>query len=141
MNDSTLVPFVFGGADFNWISFHCRRYDTSVETLLRHGDNMLSSLVQYRNSMLGGWKGEPGNKEIFIDRNGSRFCYILDYMRDRKLPSFHHIWQYEEILIEANFFQLDGLIRLCQNGIDKLLTKVIINVMHNTISPTTTRNS
>ncbi len=93
-----------------------------MATLLSYGDNMLSALARNRNSFMGGQNGEACN-EIFIDRNGLRFSKILDYMRDLRLPSFKHAWQYEEILMEANFFQLDGLVALCEKSI-KDLTEV-----------------
>ncbi len=108
-----------------------------METLFGHGENMLSSLACHRNTMKGGQHGEPGNEEIFIDRNGLRFCYVLDYMRDRKLPAFHDSLQYEEVFIEAQFFQLDGLVALCQNGIEELTKVLILNACYNTIFRTT----
>eukprot|EP01084_Bolivina_argentea_P252570 423954_1 len=99
---------------------------TLVEIYSAPNEN-LSGIIRLnvggRNSMMGGQNGEPGNKEIFIDRNGLRFGTVLDYMRDRRLPSFKHAWQYEEILMEAKFFQLDGLVTLCENLIKELTEK------------------
>jgi len=51
---------------------------------------------------LRSWHTDP-NAEIFIDRNGARFQYVLDYLRDGKvhLPVFV---SKASLLLDLNFF-------------------------------------
>ena len=56
------------------------RYEVSRDTLTRYEGSMLTSLLS------GKWKeGEGGENEIFIDRDGRRFGYILDYLRSNRV--------------------------------------------------------
>lgn len=59
------------------------RYEVSRDTLMRYERSMLASLVS------GKWKEGDGDKEIFIDRDGTRFKYILDYLRSDRLHVPH----------------------------------------------------
>jgi len=53
-------------------------------------------------------KDEKGN--IFIDRNGPRFGFILDYLRDGILPSPLPDITRQFLLKDAEFFKLDDLV-------------------------------
>jgi len=91
-----------------------RHFTTSLETLQK-GDTMLSAMFSGRFKLE---KGEDG--AYFIDRNPERFSFILDYLRDGKVnwPKEDHIIR--DILIEAEYFQVQGLIdklALSQTGI------------------------
>jgi hypothetical protein len=51
------------------------RYEVARSTLMRYEGSMLASLVS------GKWKEGNGEEEIFIDHNGRRFEWVLDYLR------------------------------------------------------------
>ena len=55
------------------------RYKVSRDTLMRCEGSMLANLVS------GKWKEGNGEGEIFIDRDGGRFKYILDYLRSDRV--------------------------------------------------------
>jgi len=87
-----------------------KHFTTSLETLKR-GDTMLSAMFSGRFRLEIGDDGA-----YFIDRTPDRFQYILDYLRDGKinLPKEDHVIR--DILVEAEYFQVQGLIeRLTQS--------------------------
>jgi hypothetical protein len=55
------------------------RYDIAEETLLNHEDTMLAKLVSSK------WKKGGNQEPLFIDRNGERFQYIVDWYRDGQI--------------------------------------------------------
>jgi hypothetical protein len=55
------------------------RYDIAEETLLNHADTMLAKLVSSK------WKKGGNQEPLFIDRDGERFRYILDWYRDGQI--------------------------------------------------------
>jgi hypothetical protein len=75
------------------------RYDVAKETLLKFDDTMLAKLISEKQ--IKGSNQEP----LFIDRNGERFQYILDWYRDGRitLPKTIAI---EAIKSDALFFGL-----------------------------------
>jgi hypothetical protein len=54
-------------------------YDVARNTLLKFEDTMLANLVSDR------WRSGHKDDIIFIDRDGDRFKYILDWYRDGKI--------------------------------------------------------
>lgn len=63
---------------------------------------------------------------IFIDRNGTIFEYVLSYLRDT------HSWQLprnleliEKIKIEANFYLLLDLVKICEEGVLDLTFNIV----------------
>ena len=64
-NNTVIVQLNVGGT----------KYEVSRSLLESYPETMLASLISER------WQEDP-EKEIFIDRNGVRFQYVLDYMRD-----------------------------------------------------------
>lgn len=76
------------------------RYDTSVDTMRRHS-GMLRCLSYEQQS------------EIFIDRNGKLFEFVLDYLRSGILPVDATLLS--RLRVEADFYSLDGMV----NDIDQ----------------------
>ncbi|GAX22436.1 hypothetical protein FisN_14Hu050 [Fistulifera solaris] len=55
------------------------RYEVARDTLMFYEDSMLASLVS------GRWKEGNGEDEIFIDRDGRRFGFLLNYLRSDRV--------------------------------------------------------
>ena len=66
--DRKIVKFNVGGT----------RYEVAPSLIEMHPDTMLGKIVSKE------WQNDP-SAEIFIERNGSRFKYVLDYLRDGKV--------------------------------------------------------
>jgi hypothetical protein len=49
------------------------RYDVAEDTLMKHEDTMLAKMVSER------WQKRINGRPLFIDGNGERFQYILDW--------------------------------------------------------------
>ena len=54
-------------------------YETTLSTINNSPNSMLAKAVSDR------WKKEDNNDPISFDRNGQRFKYVLDYLRDGKV--------------------------------------------------------
>lgn len=52
------------------------RYELARSTLLLHPDTMLAVLVSER------WGSEGAEEPLFVDRDGQRFQFVLDFYRD-----------------------------------------------------------
>lgn len=61
---------------------------------------------------------EKGRKEIFVDRNGERFSYILDYLRDGVLVCPLEKSLLQGLLLEAKFFGLPSMVSDIQTSLD-----------------------
>jgi hypothetical protein len=95
-------------------------YTTTHSTLLSHPDTFFTALLSGRFSADA---CTDGNGNIFIDRDGKRFRYVLNYLRSRTLHlprSHHHLHQYFEIKEEAEFFGLNEMVQLLQREIKSL---------------------
>jgi len=55
---------------------------------------------------------KDSNGAIFIDRDGSLFKYILNFLRDGNLPEGIPVPDLKRLLKEADYFQLDELMNL-----------------------------
>ena len=85
-------------------------YTTSTLTLTKDQESMLAAMFSGRHSIQ---REDDGS--YFIDRDGTHFRYILNYLRDGgfndgALPTDRGILS--EILTEAKYYQLDGLVAL-----------------------------
>ena len=88
-------------------------YTTSKLTLTRESDSMLAIMFSGRHPV----KKEPDDS-YFVDRDGTHFRYILNYLRDGgfregTLPHEHSFLN--ELLTEAEFYQIPGLIKLLKD--------------------------
>ena len=113
-------------------------FSTSVSTLCKYGSSMLSAMFSGRHNLT---ESEDGT--FFIDRDGTYFRYILNFLRGRildasDLPSDRHVLR--EIKQEADFYQLNDLVQFIddvlanealgkndfsQEDINKLLSTVV----------------
>jgi hypothetical protein len=57
-------------------------YEVSRSLLEQHGDNMLARMASERWQREGHNSSSSTDEPLFIERNGERFQYVLDYMRD-----------------------------------------------------------
>jgi len=89
MTQQIVIKFNIGG----------NRYEVSQSLLQSYPDSMLTKSAAEQ------WHTNP-NAEIFIDRNGSRFQYVLDYLRDGivHLPVFV---TKASFLIDLQFYAVD----------------------------------
>lgn len=84
------------------------RYETSVTTLAKDGTSMLAAMF----SGLYPITPDTDDGSIFIDRDGTHFRYILNYLRDGTFNPPQEIHVLRELLQEAEFYQIGGLIRM-----------------------------
>lgn len=91
------------------------RFATSISTIMKYPDSMLATMIEQEQEKI-----MIQNKEdLFIDRDGDVFKYILDYLRNDKaiiLPSDNITLN--RLLLEVDFFQLSELKKLVQSKID-----------------------
>ena len=92
-------------------------YMTSTLTLTRDADSMLAAMFSGRHALTN----EPDGS-YFIDRDGTHFRYILNYLRDGgfrdgALPADKAVLT--ELLTEAEFYQIAGLSKLLSDMIGK----------------------
>ena len=95
MQLSTKVNLNVGGQHFT----------TTVHTLTKDPDSMLAAMFSGRFPMK---PAEDGT--FFIDRDGTYFRYILNYLRDGKLSLPEGATFFEEIEAEAGFYQIQGIL-------------------------------
>jgi hypothetical protein len=80
-------------------------FTTSITTLTKYPDSMLATMFSGRHTLL-----PESDGTYFIDRDGTYFRYILNYLRcgdDAVLEAKPSVLI--EILAEARFYQLEGL--------------------------------
>lgn len=87
-------------------------YMTSDLTLTKDPESMLAAMFSGRHSL----KKEPDGS-YFIDRDGTHFRYVLNYLRDGgfrdgTLPTEKGVLN--ELLTEANYYQISGLVKLLE---------------------------
>jgi hypothetical protein len=88
-------------------------YTTSTMTLTKDPASMLAAMFSGRHSLK---KDDDGS--FFIDRDGTHFRYILNYLRDGgfkegTIPS-DDVAFLNELLTEAEYYGLTGLIKILQ---------------------------
>lgn len=81
-------------------------FKTSLETLLKDPDSMLASMFSERFDV----KPDEEDGAYFIDRDGTHFRYVLNYLRTGKLiyPKGNRVVSME-LLLEAEFYQIIGM--------------------------------
>lgn len=85
-----------------------QQFTTSLLTLTKDSDSMLAAMFSGRHRL----KVETDGS-YFIDRDGTHFRYILNYLRDGyikegTMPNNPALWG--ELLNEAEYYQLSGLV-------------------------------
>jgi hypothetical protein len=91
-NNAPTVTFDVGGTI----------YEVSRSLIERYPDTMLARMVS--DTWLEGEQKEP----LFIDRNGDRFQYCLDYMRDGPAVALPFTVSKESVLKELEYFGFDN---------------------------------
>ena len=84
------------------------RYEVARSLIKMHPDTMLARIVAKE------WQTDPG-EEVFIERNGSRFKHVLDYLRDGKAYASNDVCK-EAILDELQYFGISYQERDVQHG-------------------------
>lgn len=91
------------------------RFDTSVATLTKDQNSMLAAMFSGRYAMK-----EEADGSYFVDRDGSQFRYILNYLRDNTVTLPPNRLLHLELLREANFFQLAGLVEQIKASLKRI---------------------
>jgi hypothetical protein len=89
------------------------RYDVAEDTLMKHEDTMLAKMISKK------WHKGINEEPLFIDRDGERFRFILDWYRDSRIIEPRTIG-IEAIKSDALFFGLpvDAIIEETQSVYD-----------------------
>ena len=97
-------------------------FTTSLQTLTRDPNSMLAAMFSGKFEMK---PHEDGT--FFIDRDGTHFRFILNYLRTGKLTSPEGEAALKELQEEAEFYQIEGLIEKLKVN-PQSLTSVKLNV-------------
>lgn len=87
-----------------------KKFETHKDTLVQHSEFFRAKFEK---------KFFNDDGEIFIDRNGDLFAYILDYMRSQELPELSDELR-SRLSIEADYFLMKGLEEKLQKGSEKV---------------------
>ena len=79
-------------------------YTTSLATLTKYSESMLGAMFSGR---FAAQKDPNGN--YFIDRDGTLFRYVLDFLRNGELQVLENPHEFGPLLKEAEFFQIPAL--------------------------------
>ncbi|SCM26802.1 conserved Plasmodium protein, unknown function [Plasmodium chabaudi chabaudi] len=115
-------------------------YMTTLNLISRYKNSRLYEIVQEKLNNISDLSNDYKKREIFIDRNGNRFEYILDFLRDGVLICENDITVLTRILIEAIYFKLFSLMKIIKkkinllhsnmnNSVNKNIFKRIINTI------------
>lgn len=92
-----------------------KKYWTTVDTLTqREPHSMLAAMFSGRHTVCQ----DPQKGFVFVDRDGKHFRHILNWLRDGVVPTLKDS-EYSELLREAEYYQLLGLIE----GLDAVMSK------------------
>uniref|UniRef100_A0ACB8F963 BTB/POZ domain-containing adapter for CUL3-mediated RhoA degradation protein 3 n=1 Tax=Sphaerodactylus townsendi TaxID=933632 RepID=A0ACB8F963_9SAUR len=81
---------------------------TTVQTLTKQ-DTMLKTMFSGRMEVLTDSEGW-----ILMDRSGHHFGTILNYLRNGSVFLPESQWELEEVLCEAQYYLIKGLVEDCQ---------------------------
>ena len=82
-----------------------KRFTTSLQTLTRDPNSMLAVMFSGRHEVQTTQDGS-----FFIDRDGTYFRFILNYLRDGELILPENPKFLKELVAEARFYQLQGVL-------------------------------
>ncbi|KAJ6810571.1 FH protein interacting protein FIP2 isoform X2 [Iris pallida] len=92
-----------------------KKYSTTTDTLTqREPDSMLAAMFSGRHTV----SQDSGTGMIFVDRDGKHFRHILNWLRDGIIPTLRDS-EYQELLREAEYYQLLGLVEHINRNMDK----------------------
>eukprot|EP01130_Rhizamoeba_saxonica_P013052 TRINITY_DN5536_c3_g1_i1.p1 TRINITY_DN5536_c3_g1~~TRINITY_DN5536_c3_g1_i1.p1 ORF type:complete len:230 (-),score=60.16 TRINITY_DN5536_c3_g1_i1:227-916(-) len=89
-------------------------YDTSLATLTSDSKSLLAAMFSGRYVL------EEIDGAYFIDRDGTHFRYILNYLRDDTVNMPPNLKIQRELLREAEWYQIDGLSSFLSSSIRSL---------------------
>jgi len=92
-------------------------YATTLETLRNDSNSMLYAMFSGLYKVT-----KDDNGAYFIDRDGKYFRYILNYLRDGAVELSKKDTELKQILREAQYFGLDGLINEIQQMLELVQT-------------------
>lgn len=98
----------FEGMDFSSavkLNVGGHRFTTTVQTLTKDPNTMLAAMFSGRFEMKPSKDGS-----FFIDRDGTYFRFILNFLRDGKLSLPEGATFLAEIAAEAEFYQIQGIL-------------------------------
>ncbi|XP_068676944.1 uncharacterized protein [Montipora foliosa] len=101
-------------------------YSTTVDTLRKDPDSMLCAMFSGRHEL----KPDPEDGAYFIDRDGKPFRFILNYLRDGDVHLPDDKMTRKELLKEAKFFQVQGIIGLLEDPTKLFDSSVILKNEH-----------
>lgn len=105
-----LVKFNVGGTEF---------FTSSSTVLNRDGEHFLASLISGRLPST-----QLDNGAYFIDRDPTHFRHILNYLRDGSIVTEARSETFlREVLSEAEFYAVDGLVGMVRSCLDTILHK------------------
>ncbi|XP_021743527.1 FH protein interacting protein FIP2-like isoform X1 [Chenopodium quinoa] len=92
-----------------------KKFCTTVDTLTqREPDSMLAAMFSGRYTVCQ----DSDKGYIFVDRDGEHFRHILNWLRDGMIPNLKDS-DYAELLREAEYYQLLGLIERINTALSK----------------------
>ncbi|PFX30109.1 BTB/POZ domain-containing protein KCTD21 [Stylophora pistillata] len=97
-------------------------YKTTLDTLRKDRDSVLCAMFSGRFEL----KADPEDGAYFIDRDGKLFRYILNYLRDGDLLYPDDQTVREQLLKEAKFYQVQGIINHLEEAMSPALPSSII---------------
>ena len=100
-------------------------FTTSIQTLTKDPKSMLAAMFSGRFEMKPSKDGS-----FFIDRDGTYFRFILNYLRDGKLSLPEGSTFLEEIATEAEFYQIQGILDELEGPRPAARSKVVAKYMN-----------
>jgi len=107
-DDHTKVKLDVGGVHFS----------TTTTTLTSESNSMLAAMFSGRYPLQRDKHGH-----IFIDRDGNSFHHILNWLRNKKVPSLSSA-ELDSLMMEAEYFQLKELIAALITRKKELMTPI-----------------
>mmetsp|Transcript_32885 Transcript_32885/g.92091 ORF Transcript_32885/g.92091 Transcript_32885/m.92091 type:complete len:556 (-) Transcript_32885:34-1701(-) len=81
------------------------QFTTSLSTITSEKNSMLAAMFS------GRWmESYDHSGQVFLDRDGETFRHILNWLRSKRVPRLKHTSDYDNLIAEARYFQLDGLL-------------------------------
>lgn len=92
------------------------RFHTTMSTLTRDPSTLLASMFSGRYPL----EVDPEDNSYFIDRDPTHFRYCLNYLRDNTISLPPNRAMHLELLREASYYQISGLVDFLRSSLRKL---------------------
>ena len=92
-------------------------FATRLSTLTKYSDSMLAVMFSGRHDL-----DKDCNGNFFIDRDGTYFNHILNFLRHEELPPAEHA---EKVLHDAVYYGIDSLVEILKNS-PALFTEYVV---------------